>query len=203
MSTFLSYFTGGASDSTMLLSFAIILCAFFLEDLATIIVGVLAADGIVPISIALISLYLGTALGDLALYTLGSFARTHPRLAHYIDHDFTAPFRSWLLNRYAFKIFSGHFVPGFRFTTYIASGFFRLPLRTYIPMAIASGLILVTALFTVSYWFGSITTGWVSHVRWGVAGIFIVILFFISRHNLLSYRAQRDALAGAGNTDKI
>ena len=197
MFNFLSNFTSGTVDSMILLSLAIVLCAIFLEDLTTVVVGVLAADGLLPVPVALILLYIGIALGDTTLYSLGAFARTHPRLAHYIDHDFTAPFRSWLEHRYAFKIFSGHFVPGFRFTTYAASGFFRLPLSKYIPMAIAGGLILETTLFTISYWFGSLTSKWVGEVRWGIAGIFLLILFFIARHNVLTYRAKKDELVVA------
>src|SRR3989344_5491853 len=176
MFAFLSNFTGGTISSEILLSIAIVACAVFFEDITTVVVGVLAADGLISVPTALISLYVGIAIGDTALYTLGAFARTHPRLAHYIEHDFTAPFRSWLEHKYAFKVFSGHFVPGFRFTTFVASGFFRLPLRTYIPMAIAGGVVLLTVLFSVSYWFGSFTSGWIGHARWGIAGIFVLIL---------------------------
>lgn len=199
MFTFLSHFTGGTADSILLLSLAIILCALFLEDLTTVIVGVLAADGIVPVPVALLSLYIGIALGDTALYSIGAFARTHPRLAHYIDHDFTAPFRTWLGHRYAFKIFSGHFVPGLRFTTFIASGFFRFPLRTYASMAVAGGLVLEMTLFTVSYWFGSFSSKWIGEVRWGIAGVFLLILFFIARHNILMYRAKKNETEQSGS----
>jgi membrane protein DedA with SNARE-associated domain len=195
MFSFLSHFSNGTTDSSaLLLVLAIILCAFLLEDLAAVIVGVLAADGIISIPAAILFLYIGIFIGDAALYSLGMLARTHPRLAHYIDHDFTAPFRSWLGNRYALNIFSGHFIPGMRFTTYLASGFFRYPLRSYIPMAIAGGLILELTLFSLSYWFGSITSGWLSHIRWGIAGAFVLILFFIGRHNLLAYRAKKNEL---------
>ena len=195
MFTFLSSFIGGEIGSAMLLPLVIVLCAIFLEDLTIVIVGVLAADGLIPVPVAFVSLYIGIVIGDAMFYSLGSFARTHPRLAHYIDNDFTAPFRLWLEHNYAFKVFSGHFVPGFRFTTYAASGFFRCPLSTYIPMAIASGLILVTTLFTISYWFGNITSGWVGHIRWGIAGVFLLILFFIGRHNLMAYRAKKNEVS--------
>ncbi|MEK7101989.1 MAG: VTT domain-containing protein [Patescibacteria group bacterium] len=194
MLDFLTYFTGSAENSVLLLSLVIVLCAVVTEDVTTVVVGVLAADGLIPVPIAFMSLYVGIAIGDTVLYTLGAFARTHPRLAHYIDHDFTAPFRSWLEHRYAFKVFSGHFVPGFRFTTFAASGFFRFPLRTYIPMAIAGGLFLETVLFSLSYWFGSFSSKWVGEVRWGIAGIFLLALFFIARHNVLAYRAKEKEL---------
>ncbi|MEK7060449.1 MAG: hypothetical protein AAB936_00465, partial [Patescibacteria group bacterium] len=172
---------GGSVDSASLLLLAIILCAFLIEDITTVIVGVLAADGIISVPIAFIFIYIGIIIGDTTLYSLGWLARTHPRLARYINHDFTSPFRSWLENNYSFKVFSGHFVPGLRFTTFVASGFFRFPLSKYIPMAIAGGLILESILFTISYWFGSFTSKWAGEVRWGIAAVFLLVLFFIAR----------------------
>src|ERR1035437_5162814 len=158
---FLTHFTADTATSEVLLSLAIVLCAMFFEDVTTVVVGVLAAEGLVDVPLAFLSIYAGIVLGDTGLYSLGALARTHPRLARYIEHDLTAPFRSWLENGYALKAFSGHFIPGFRIATYAASGFFRFPLRTYIPMAIAGGLFLETILFTLSYWFGSFTSKWV------------------------------------------
>ena len=201
MTLFLSHFIGDTVGSAVLLSLAIMLCTAFLEDLTIVVVGLLAADGIITVPFAFLSLYGGILLGDTGLYCIGWLARTHPRLAHYIDHDFTAPFRLWLGNRYAFKVFSGHFVPGLRSTTFATSGFFRYPLSTYLPMAFIGGLLVETALFSLSYWFGGITTGWVSHLRWGIALVFILILFFVGRRNLLAYREKKsdtDALRQSG-----
>lgn len=161
------------------------------EDVTTVVVGVLAADGLVNVPITFISIYAGIALGDTLLYSLGAFARTHPRLAHYIEHEVTAPLRFFLEKNYAFKAFSGHFIPGFRIATYLASGFFRFPLRTYIPMAIAGGLFLETTLFTLSYLFGSFSTKWAGEVRWGIALVFLLVIFFVARRNLNAYRNQK------------
>lgn len=192
---FLSHFINGAVGGTVIvLALTIMLCAFVLEDATTIIVGVLAADGFIPVPLAIIAIYAGIVIGDVVLYSVGSLARTHPRLAHYIDHDLTAPFRTWLESRYAFTILSGHFVPGLRFTTYIASGFFRFKLSTYILMAIVGSILWETILFSGAFWFGSFTAEWLGPMRWGVAGIFLIILFFIGRHNLLAYKKKKAEL---------
>lgn len=199
MITSISLLIGGTVGSTLFLPLAIMLCAFVLEDVTTVVVGMLVADHLISLPVAFLSIYAGILAADSMLYALGWFARTHPRLARYIDHDFTAPFRSWLGNRYAFTVFSGHFVPGLRLTTYLASGFFRYPLSTYIPMAIAGGLVLETTLFFVSYWFGSFTATWVGPARWGVAGVFLLTLFLIGRHNLLAYRAQKERMSSVAD----
>jgi len=191
MLPYLSTLIGNETGSTVLLSLTIIVCAFFLEDLTAVIVGVLASAHYISIPLALASLYAGIILGDLMLYTIGVIARTHPRLAHYVDHDFTATFRSWLEKRYSFLIFSGHFIPGLRFTTYVASGFFRRPLSVFIPIAIAGGLVLGTTLFSLSYWFGTVTAAWMRPLRWICIALFLLILVFASKQSL---RAMRKAV---------
>jgi membrane protein DedA with SNARE-associated domain len=195
MLTFLPHFIGGEVGNIVLLPLVIILCVIFFEDIVVVVVGVLAADGAVSVPVAFLSLYIGTIIGDAALHSLGAVARSHPRLAHYVDHDFTAPFRSWLAKRYAFAVFSGHLIPGFRLATYIASGFFGHSFSAFMRIAGVGGIVLVTILFSVSYWFGSLSSGWADGIRWGIAAVFLVILFFIGRYNLKAYGAGKNACA--------
>lgn len=194
MSPIISSLIGGASGSSLLLALAIIVGVFFLEDTTVVIVGVLAADGVLTIPFALFSLYTGIILGDIILYCIGWLASTHPRLARFVDHDFVAPFRAWLESRFILTVFSARFIPGSRLPTYTASGFFRSPLSTFIATTTVATSIWTTVLFSASYWFGSLTSAWMGPVRWGIALSFLVALFFIGRHNLLAYRAKRDEM---------
>lgn len=191
---FISQFIGAAAGSVTLITLAIMLGTFFLEDTTVVIVGVLAADGTIGVPHALASLYAGIIMGDLTLYCLGWLASTNARLARYIDHDFIAPFRAWLETRFVLTVFSARFIPGSRMPTYTASGFFRSPFSTFIVTAVIATLVWTTCLFTASFWFGSFTSGWLGHVRWGIAGAFLIGLFFIGRHNLLAYRTKRAEL---------
>ncbi len=191
--SFLSHLINGEIGSSVSLSLAIILGTFILEDPTTIIVGVLAADGFISLPLALFSLYTGIVVGDVGLYCLGYLASTHPRLARYVDHDFIAPFRTWLETRYILTVFSARFIPGARLPTYTSSGFFRSPLSTFIVVAIGATSIWTTLLFSASYWFGNLTTEWMKPLRWGIAAAFLIALFMIARHNILAYRAKREA----------
>src|SRR3989338_10999345 len=121
---FISLIIGGAGGSAILSLLAIILGVFFLEDTTVVIVGMLAADGIISVPFALFSLYTGIIIGDTLLYCLGRLASTPPRLGQYVDHDFVAPFRLWLETRFVLTVFSARFIPGARFPAYTASGFF-------------------------------------------------------------------------------
>ena len=192
---FLFHLIGGAVGSTVGLSLVIILGTCILEEATIVIVGMLAAGGTIPVPLALSSLYTGVIIGDLCLYFFGWLASTHPRLARYVDHDFTAPFRAWLETRFVFTVFSARFIPISRFPTYTASGFFRSHFPTFARTVIAAALIWITFLFSVSYWFGSFTSELLGPVRWGIACIFLLILFLISRHNLLAYRAKKKELS--------
>ncbi len=200
MFLFLSHLIGGSVGSTMLLSLAIMLGTFILEDPTTVIVGLLAADGVIGLPVALFSLYAGIVVGDIGLYFLGYLASTHPRLGRYVDHDFIAPFRAWLETRFVLTVFSARFIPGSRFPTYTASGFFRSSLSTFVLTAIVATSVWTTILFSASYWFGSITSEWVRELRWGIAVAFVLVLFFIARHNLLAYRAKKAELDTVGDT---
>lgn len=202
MSSFLSQFIGNADGMTIVF-LVIALGVFLLEDTTVVIVGVLAADGVLSIPFALASLYAGIVVGDIVLYSLGYLASTHARLARYMDRDFVTPFRIWLENRFVLTVFSARFIPGSRLPTYTASGFFRSPLSTFIITATAATAIWTTLLFTVAYWFGSISTGWFAHARWGIAAAFLIALFLVGRHNLLAYRAKRDFPSGTSDIKKV
>jgi membrane protein DedA with SNARE-associated domain len=198
--SYLYAFLSDPTASTVSISLAIILATIFLEDPTTILVGVLASDDIIPVPLALGSLYIGIILGDIGLYCLGWLASTHPRLARYVNHDFTAPFRTWLETRYVLTIFSARFIPGARFPTYTTTGFFRSPLSTFILIAIGATSVWTTLLFSASYWFGSLTSEWMGPVRWGIAGVFLLILFFIGRHNIRLYQSTKNDLRTGDDT---
>lgn len=200
MHLFLSHLIGGSAGSTILLSLAIIVSTIVLEDTTTVVVGLLAADGVLGVPFALTSLYAGIVLGDIGFYFLGRLASTSPRLKHYVDNDFIAPFRAWLETRFVLTVFAARFIPGSRLPTYTASGFFRSPLTTFILTAMAATSIWTTFLFSASYWFGNLTSDWLGAARWGTAGAFLLALFFIARHNLLRYRQKRDGLDSGADT---
>lgn len=188
---FLLHFIDGAVGSALLLSLAIIVGTFILEDPTTVIVGVLAADGVISVPLALLSLYTGVILGDIGFYWLGWLASTHPRLGRYVDHDLIAPIRTWLESRYVLTVFSARFIPGSRLPTYAASGFLRSPFSTFVLTAVVATSIWTTILFSISYGYGSVTGQWFVGQRWSLAVIFVLILFFIAHHNLKFLRSTR------------
>ena len=195
---FISHLIGGAVGSSILSAGAIMVAAFILEDTTTIIVGVLAADHIIGIPLAISSLYTGIVVGDIGLYCIGFLARSHPKLDRHVDHNLIAPLRSWLENKYVLTIFSARFIPGSRMPTFIASGFFRSSLSTFVLTSVAAVSVWTTILFSASYLFGNLTSQWLGPVRWGIAAAVLLLFFLIARHNFLAYRAQKSASISSG-----
>lgn len=190
MAWFIPTLIGGAVGSTLTLAAAIIIGTFILEDVTVVIVGLLAAEGVIGIPLALISLYAGIVLGDIGLYWLGRYASTHPRLEKYVDHDILAPFRNWLEKRNGLALFSARFVPGMRLPTYTASGFFGSPFSSFVATAVVAASVWTLFLFSAAYWFGSATEEWLGPLRLGIAGFVILILLVIGPLNFFAYRTK-------------
>lgn len=189
----LSDFLYGAVGNDVLISLAIIFATIIFEDPTTMLVGMLAADGLVPVPVALGSIYVGIVLGDTFLYGVGYAASSHPRFARFVHHKTILPFRSWLEKRYVITLFSVRFLPGLRIPVYVASGFFRNSLPTFVATAICATMAWSTLLFFAAYLFGQYTTAWFEWVRYGITALVIVGFFMIGRHNLRSYTAHTDS----------
>lgn len=170
----------------------IIGAAFLFEDVTIVIVGVLAAGGALSVPLALVALYLGIILGDFGMYGLGRLARTHPRLARYVDHGLILPLRNWLRERLRITVFSTRCIPGTRLPTFFASGFFRAPLSVFCSTIVAAAALWTILLFTAAYLFGSFTATWVEEARWGALVVALGALFLIARHNLRAYLAKKN-----------
>jgi len=191
---FISSLIDGAVGSMIVLPLMIIIGSLFSEDATSIVIGILAADGALSIPIALSSLFIGIIIGDSGIYFLGRLASSYPLLGRFVDHDFLVPFRDWIKRRFVLTVFSACFIPGTRFLTYISCGFFHTRFSVFLLTAVVSTTIWTTIIFSASYLFGSVSSGWLSHIRWGIAIVFLLSLFFVGRHNIRAYRARKTEL---------
>lgn len=169
----------GSLAHLWLVPLGIIIGTFILEDAATMLVGVLAADGDIAIPIAIVSLYAGIILGDFGLYWLGYLAANHRWAARLVNHERYEPIRTWLEERFEGAVFTSRFVPGMRLPTYTAAGFLKLPFRRFIPPVIGGTLIWTTLFFAAAYLLGNLTESWLGVWRWPLAlGIILAWLAF-------------------------
>lgn len=159
----------GSLAHAWLVPLGIIIGTFILEDATTMLVGILSADGFIPIPIALVSLYLGIILGDFWLYGMGYLAANHRWATWFINHERYEPIRSWLEERFEGAVFTSRFVPGMRLPTYTAAGFLKLPFRRFIPPVVIGTFIWTSLFFAGAYLFGNLTSDWLGLWRWPLA----------------------------------
>ncbi len=168
-------------------SAAIIIGTFILEDATTILVGIAAADHRVGPLLALLSLYAGILLGDLGLYGTGRSALLHSKVRSFLEHRHAIAFRPWLEKNLGRTVFVVRFIPGLRLPTYMACGFFEMPLKPFLLYAGVAVSIWTTFLFFVSYAYGALTADWLVHTRWLIAAAFVGFAIFVSRKYLRSF----------------
>jgi membrane protein DedA with SNARE-associated domain len=181
---------GGSLGHPFILSLVIVLGTFVLED-PTII---LTSDGLISVPTALFSLYAGVILGDLFFFSIGRYASTHPRFAHYVDHEYVAPVRVWLETRYVLTVFSARFIPGSRLPTYAASGFIGKSFSTFFMTVILATSLWTTVLFGLSYWMGAVTAQWLHQERWVIAAFVIAVIAVVSHLNVIHKRLRKGFL---------
>ena len=180
-----------AAAHPVLQSGAIVAATFVLEDAATVLTGIMAADGTFSPWLALLSLYLGIALGDAGLYALGRLAATHRWARRWAQVDSAASLRRWLEQRLITTVLATRFLPGTRLPTYTACGFLGLPFRRFVLAVVAATLVWTTMLFGASLAFGAAAVQALGVWRWPVGLLVAFLPFALGR-----LAARRDATPG-------
>jgi membrane protein DedA with SNARE-associated domain len=158
-----------------LLVLAIIAGTFIHEDIATVATGILVANGVISVGVALPALYIGIVAGDLGLYGMGRLValnRISRRLAG--GRHFSA-LQIWLDERLVAGVFMVRFLPGLRMPAYTTYGFFAMPFWRFVVSVIFAASIWTTGLFYFSYEFGALTADWLGVLRWPVIVIAAIV----------------------------
>lgn len=163
-----------AAANPLLVVGAIVLATFVLEDAATVGAALLAAEGVFPVSAAILGLFLGITLGDLGLYGLGRLARRWQWLAGRIGEGRLARGQSWLGDRMVPAILMARVTPGLRLPCYTASGYLGLSFLRFAAVAVAAVAAWSLAAFTLVYLYGQLAEVWLGRFSW-VAGAILII----------------------------
>jgi len=135
------------------MSLTIAIATLISEDIATIVAGILAANGQLSFTWALTGALGGVLIGDFGLYLVGYFGG--------MSILKRAPIRWWvkeahvkqgvaLLEQHGAKlIFSSRFIPGSRFPLYLSAGILRYPFlkySIYLMLACCSSTVVLLVL---------------------------------------------------------
>ena len=170
-----------AGAQPALQALAIIGGTFILEDAATVLAAMRAAEGGIPDWLALGALYVGVILGDLGLYGLGALSRRIRWIARLIPPARSEALGAWVRPRVFRVVLVSRFLPGMRLPAYTACGFLRADLRQFTLAAIVATLIWTSLLFGVSLRVGQFLIDHFGAWRWAGAVGFATALLIIGR----------------------
>lgn len=107
----------------------IVIATFITEDLTTISVGVLVAQGRIEFLFGVSACFLGIFIGDILLYLAGRYlgrpAVARAPLKWFVRERAVAKSSAWFARQGVKVIFASRFVPGARLPTYFAAGLLR------------------------------------------------------------------------------
>jgi membrane protein DedA with SNARE-associated domain len=170
-----------SSPSLAAKALAITIAVLIQEDVTAVAVGMIAAQGLVPIPLAMTSLVLGEVINDFGLYGIGRLAITHPRLRRWVEHERRLPLRSRLNGSLVATVMAVQFVPGMRLPIYIACGFFSLSLRRFAIGILPAIAVWSPLVFSCSYFYGEHAGKLIGAWEWPVAIVLVIATWYAAR----------------------
>lgn len=182
-------------DNPWFAATAIIAATFIHEDIATVATGMLVADGVTSVGVALPALYAGIVAGDLGLYGIGRLVALNRISERFAGGSRFSALKLWLDEQLVAGVFLVRFLPGLRMPAYTTYGFFAMPFKRFVVSVIFAASLWTTGLFFLSYQFGTLTAEWLGLLRWP-AIIFAAILPLIAIERMIRGRVPADAKDG-------
>lgn len=181
------------STQTAWVFLVIILVSYVLEDLAIIAAAVIAADQIIPATLAFYAILIGIISGDIGLYFMGYLFKKYPRINQWLNKEGRQPRYETIFKTNLIKnILLIRFVPGLRFVCYTSCGIFRAHLGQFVLAVAIAGIIWVTVVFTLIYQLGS--SSWLEYSDWKWLIIPIALSLLIVSNRQVMQRFMKQAV---------
>lgn len=180
-----------AGHHPLLQATAIVLGTFILEDAATVVAAMQVSDGSLSAALALASLYIGIALGDLGLYGLGWLAARLPLVGRFLPPHRKEVIRAWVDGRVFRVVLVSRFLPGLRLPTYTTCGFVGADLRQFALAVVIATICWTSLLFAVSLRMGEVLMEHFGAWRWAGAAGFALFIVLAGRLTALGLQSRR------------
>lgn len=148
-----------STETSLLLLFVLIMVATFVtEDLTTISVGVMVAQGRIGFLFGTIACFLGIFIGDILLYLAGRYlgrpAVARAPLKWFVSENAVAKSSAWFARQGVKVIFASRFIPGARLPTYFAAGLLRTKFWWFTVYFALACAVWTPLLVGLSAWLG-------------------------------------------------
>ncbi|MEL7024878.1 MAG: alpha/beta fold hydrolase [Pseudomonadota bacterium] len=187
--------TGGA---LVVLLLAIVVAAYVSEDLTCIASGLMVAQGIVSLPMAIGACLVGLFTSDMALFFVGRWFGA-PALKRMISEPAKERATKWLQTRGPLVIILSRFTPGTRLPTYLVAGALKMPTLLFTAYFAIATAIWTPILVTLAATYGAAAERWFNNYAGAAIWFFlggVVLLWFLIRvvPPLFTWRGRRLAL---------
>jgi len=164
---------------------------FVQEDVAIVAACFSNAEYGLPVGLGFITVYLGIITGDLFIYSLGRVANHSSWLRSKVIGPKVDQVKSWLENNFVWAVVVCRVTPTLLFPTYIAIGWFKMPVKRFILVTVTSSAIYTPLVFIAVTMFGDVFFQKIGYWAW--AAVLLLVI-------LLPLRKRFFSVAGAGNS---
>jgi membrane protein DedA with SNARE-associated domain len=147
---------------------------FIHEDAAILAAAFSTIEHKLPIWMSYVSVYLGIVTGDLLIYGLGHLAQRNNWLRSRIIGPKVERLKLWLETHLVRVLILCRITPGLLFPTFVACGWFRIPLARFATVSILAGAIYSSIVLTLVILFGDLVLNHLGYWAWGLAAALLV-----------------------------
>jgi membrane protein DedA with SNARE-associated domain len=147
---------------------------FLHEDAAILAAAFSTVEHQLPVWLAFISVYLGIVTGDLLIYGLGRLAQKSIWLRSKIIGPKVERLNLWLQAHLVRILILCRITPGLLFPTFVACGWFRIPLMRFAIVSILAGAIYSSIVLTIVIIFGDLVLIHLGYWAWGALALVII-----------------------------
>lgn len=162
------------------------LFTFIQEDAAIIAASFANVEYGLPIGLAFISVYLGIISGDLFIYGLGHLSQRNRWLRSKIIGPKVEQVKIWLEKNFLWAVAVCRFTPSLLFPTFVAIGWFRMPVKRFLIISVVSSAIYTPIVFIIVRLLGKLVLYRLGYWSWGV--LILIIILFPLRKVFLAFR---------------
>lgn len=160
----------------------VILLSYLLEDLAIVTAATLAVEGVMPLSVALLSIFVGISSGDLGLYALGRIAQNVRFIRYRIfQYQRARQVKRRLSQRAFLSLFVIRFIPGLRTVGFTLSGFVGVPVGQFLAAVLSATSLWSVLIFGSFYQLGRASWLQESHAVWLMVPLGVVLLWGLNK----------------------
>lgn len=149
---------------------------FLQEDAAIVAASFSTVEYGLPVGLAFISIYLGIITGDLGIYGLGRFAQRSDWLRSKVIGPKVDQVKTWLDTNFVWAVAVCRVTPTLLFPTFIAIGWFRMPVKRFMLVTLITSAIYTPIVFILVTLLGEKVLYDLGYWSWGIILLAVTLL---------------------------